>query len=312
MTGLQLAVASGALIGLGVVLLGWRLLPAQPDLADALDRLAPTRPGAAAPTPRAAGAPPPNGDRVTLRVGEWAIRTLPAAVLHRSGQRHRLAMLEIDPTRFYGQKVLYGLTGLIATPVVTTVWSAVVVSLPPAIPVLASLGAAAGGFFAPDLTVRERARAAEVEFRRALSAYIDLVALERNAHAGPRQALEAAAAVGGQSWVFQRISQELARTRWSGVPPWDALSDLADELNLPALKDLAGLVRLSGEETAQIYASLRARSAAMRSALLNEELTQANEVANKMFIPTSLLVAVFACLLIAPALLRVLGGETGV
>ena len=35
-TGLQLALAGGALVGLGVALLLWRLAPAHPDLADAL------------------------------------------------------------------------------------------------------------------------------------------------------------------------------------------------------------------------------------------------------------------------------------
>ena len=40
-TGLQLALAGGALVGLGVALLLWRLAPAHPDLADALQRLSP-------------------------------------------------------------------------------------------------------------------------------------------------------------------------------------------------------------------------------------------------------------------------------
>ena len=41
MTGLQLALASGTLIGLGFALLVWRLAPCDPDLVDALDRLSP-------------------------------------------------------------------------------------------------------------------------------------------------------------------------------------------------------------------------------------------------------------------------------
>ena len=51
MTGLQLALAGGALIGLGFALLVWRLAPSDPDLLDALDRLSPDRvvPPSAAP-----------------------------------------------------------------------------------------------------------------------------------------------------------------------------------------------------------------------------------------------------------------------
>jgi len=42
-TGLQLALAAGALVALGMVLLVVRLMPAEPDLAEALSRLTPTR-----------------------------------------------------------------------------------------------------------------------------------------------------------------------------------------------------------------------------------------------------------------------------
>ena len=41
MTGLQLALASGTLLGLALALLVWRLAPSDPDLVDALDRLSP-------------------------------------------------------------------------------------------------------------------------------------------------------------------------------------------------------------------------------------------------------------------------------
>ena len=41
MTGLQLAIAGGGLVGLGLALLVWRLTPADPDLGGALARLSP-------------------------------------------------------------------------------------------------------------------------------------------------------------------------------------------------------------------------------------------------------------------------------
>ena len=41
MTALQIALASGALIGLGVALAIYQIVPAQPDLRDVLDRLTP-------------------------------------------------------------------------------------------------------------------------------------------------------------------------------------------------------------------------------------------------------------------------------
>ena len=92
--------------------------------------------------------------------------------------------------------------------------------------------------------------------------------------------MEAAAEV-GDSWVFTRLSEELTRSRWSGQPPWDALHALADELGLPELDDFADIMRLSGEEGCQRLHHLRARSAAMRTAMLNDEIAEANAVGER-------------------------------
>ena len=129
------------------------------------------------------------------------------------------------------------------------------------------------------------------------------MALERNNGSGVRQAMESAAEV-GDSWVFTRLSEELTRSRWSGQPPWDALHALADELGLPELDDFADIMRLSGEEGASVYTNLRARSAAMRTAMLNDEIAEANAVGERMTIPGSLLGVIFMALLVAPSLLR--------
>ena len=150
---------------------------------------------------------------------------------------------------------------------------------------------------------RDEAKKARAEFTRALGAYIDLVALERNTGSGVRQAMEAAADI-GDSWVFTRLSEELTRSRWSGLPPWDALHALAEQLGLSELDDFADIMRLSGEQGASVYANLRARSAAMRTAMLNDEIAEANAVGERMSIPGSLLGVIFMALLVAPSLLR--------
>ena len=79
---------------------------------------------------------------------------------------------------------------------------------------------------------------------------------------------------------------------------------MAEELGLPELDDFADIMRLSGEEGASVYATLRARSAAMRTAMLNDEIAQANAVGERMTIPGSLLGVIFMALLVAPSLLR--------
>jgi hypothetical protein len=46
----------------------------------------------------------------------------------------------------------------------------------------------------------------------------------------------------------------------------------------------------------------------MRAAMLTAELAKANEVGERMSIPMSLLGVIFMAILVAPALLRVMGG----
>ena len=277
-------------------------MPAEPDLRDALDRLSPNHSRRAPATAATAAAD------TTERLGLWGIKTLPAGMWARTPTRE-LAILRKPLSRFYGEKILYALLGLVIPPLLTVLFNTFDAGLPLFVPVFASIALAAVMFLLPDYNARDDARRARAEFSRALGAYIDLVALERHNGAGPRQAMEAAAAI-GDSWVFTRLSEELARTRWSGLTPWEALRSLADELGLPELDDLADIMRLSGEEGAQVYASLRARSAAMRTAMLNTEKARANEVAERMTIPMSLLGVIFLAILVTPALLRVIGGGT--
>jgi hypothetical protein len=294
-TGLQLALASGALVALGVVLLVMRLMPAEPDLAEALSRLTPAR-------GRARSLEPSSAATGKERIGVWAMKTLPPALWVRTPTRE-LAILRIPLARFYGDKLTFAGLGLVIPPLLAWFFDLIGLGFPVAIPALASLGLAAVMFFMPNYNAVDDARKARLEFSRALGAYIDLVALERNNGSGVRQAMELAAEV-GDSWVFKRLSEELTRSRWSGLPPWDALHTLAEELGLPELDDFADIMRLSGEEGASVYATLRARSAAMRTAMLNDEIAEANAVGERMTIPGSLLGVIFMALLVAPSLLR--------
>lgn len=297
-TGLQYALVGGALLGLGVALLIWRLSPSSPDVVDVVRRYS------------------PEGvkERATLRtstveassqidrVGLWAMKRLPTNWWGKTPTKE-LALLRRPVHRHYGKKVLYALTGLVMPPLITYFFAVLGMPLPFIIPTGASIVLAIVLFFAPDFDVRADARKARAEFNRALGAYTDLVALERLGGSGSRQAMELAAEV-GDNWVFQRISEELQRSRWKGEAPWDALHALADELGLPDLDDLADIMRLSGEGS-QVYGNLRARSASMRSAMLNDELARANAINERMSMPMALLGVVFMVIIIAPTLLRV-------
>ena len=281
---------------LGVVLLVMRLMPAEPDLAEALSRLTPAR-GRANTLGPVVDSDRQGADRRVGDEGATARRVgadpdpRAGAAAHPAGPVLRRQDRPSRSSAWSSRHCWRGSSSLIG------------LGFPVAIPALASLGLAVVMFFLPNYNAVDDARKARLEFARALGAYIDLVALERNNGSGVRQAMESAAEV-GDSWVFTRLSEELTRSRWSGLPPWDALHALADELGLPELDDFADIMRLSGEEGASVYTTLRARSAAMRTAMLNDEIAEANAVGERMTIPGSLLGVIFMALLVAPSLLR--------
>jgi len=295
--GLVLSMVAGASVGLGIALLVLRLLPAHADLPDVLERLSPAR----RTTTTLADAR--AADR-TDRLGQWAMANLPAALWVRTPHRE-LALLGTPLSRFYGEKLVFAALGLVLPVAITTIFGAVGVRLPFTMSAVASLGLAAVMFFIPNYNAIDDAKTARTELRRALGAYIELVALERTNGAGVRQAMESAAGI-GNTWVFTRLAEELSRSRLSGVAPWTALRTLGDDLGLPELHDFADIMRLSGEQGAAVYTNLRARADSMRSSLLGEELTEANATGERMSLPGAALGVVFMALLIAPAILRML------
>jgi Flp pilus assembly protein TadB len=305
MSGLQLALASGTLIGLGFALLVWRLTPSDPDLVDALDRLSPDRVvprrGAdaldAEDDDAAAEAPSPVD-----RIGVWSLKNLPGGAWAHT-PRKDLAILQISETRFYGEKVVWALLGLVMPPLLATFFTLIGLPLPFVIPTIGSLALAALFWFMPNYNAADDAKKARIAFNRALGAYIDMVATGVRDGASGQQALRAAAEV-GDKWVFKRIERELRRARYMTRAPWDSLHALADELGVPELDDLADIMAQSGQDGSQIYTSLRARAAALRSAMLSAEVGKANAASERMYIPASLLGVVFMAILIAPSMLR--------
>ena len=300
MTTLTIALVAGGLTGLGLAMLLWRLTPAQPDLGAALSNLAPEN---ALARPLETPAATDTQDRLGL----WVMRTFPVSNWWNTPTKE-LALLRRTPHRFYGEKALYFLLGLLF-PVVASILLLLFGIHPPfAVPLLAGLILGSILSFLPDYNVRSDAAEAREEFTRALTAYVDLVALERITGSGPPQAMAAAAEV-GDSWVFKRISEELSNSRYNGIAPWDSLTRLSEELGLPDLAEISSIMRLSGEHVA-VYKNLRDRAASMRAATNTDELEKANKVGERMTVPASALALIFLFLLITPAALRVLFSGT--
>ncbi len=297
MTGLQLAMLSGATIVGGLVLIAVGMIPAPVHLKDAIARLQPTI-HASTHLP-----PEPSADRET-RLGRWAEQHLPGMVWGTPPVKD-LTLLGRTTASLYGSKIISATLGLLLVPIlsVATMMIGLPVSMP--IPLLGSLGFAALMWWLPNHELRDKARKAREEFSYALGAFVEMVALERLAGATVPQALIRAADT-GDSWVFQRLSATLRRTQYTGQNPWDALADLGASIDLPDLVDLADIMRLGGSDGTRVYDSLRARAATMRNATLNAQISRANAAGERIAVPVAGLVLVLALTLVIPAILRMI------
>lgn len=282
-------IVAGLLAGLGCWLVVNELIPAGPDLRAALLRLESSH--AQAPD---ASWPIRIGRRVRA-VAPW----LPVPVTD-------LRLLGQDTAGWLARKVSYGVLGLALPPALSGVLALGGRSLPWPLPVGGSVLLGGLLFVLPDVVTRATARDRRGEFRHALTSYLDLIALERGAGAAPTEALEAAAAVGG-GWAFDRIAAALDQARKAGLPPWDALAALADDIGIAELSDVAQIAAVAGQEGARILDTLSARADSMRAESLATMKAQAGARSTTMVLPIALLAGGFLLLLIFPDFYRLFG-----
>jgi Flp pilus assembly protein TadB len=300
-------VLAGVAAGIGLFLAVRELIPAPASLDAALTRLHPAAPDTAA----AYGVAVPAAGRsragpgrpgALRRAAQWLSGSAPWLPIPRAD----LALLGQDRESWLASKVGCGLIGLVLLPVAAAVLAISGMHVPVTVPVVASLVLGAALFFAPDLVTRVNARERRADFRHALASYLDLVSLERGAGAGPTEALEAAAEIGG-GWAFQRLQGALEQARRSGIPPWTALARLAAETGVSELADLADIAEVAGQEGARILQTLAARAESMRAEALAGDRAKAGSRGTTMVVPIALLGAGFLVLLIFPTIYRILG-----
>ncbi|AEV86778.1 type II secretion system protein [Actinoplanes sp. SE50] len=283
-----IAAVFGVLFGAGVYLLLRGAVPAAPRLDLALQRLYAT------PMPAAGEKDSPIARWLTTRIGpRLRIPTRELRLLGKSTERYVL------------EKVGLPVVGLLFVPVVTVAVDTMGLHLPVVVPVAGSLLLAALFFLLVDIAIKQQAEEAREQFVRAVAVYLSLVALERSAAHGPVESLERAAQV-GTSWVFVRIRETLAAARIAGIPPWDGLSQVADEIGVPALGDVGDIMRLSGNEGAQVSQTLISRAQSLRIALQTKDHDRANTGTTLLYGTGSLMVMVLFVLVGYPFLIRLL------
>ncbi|MGN7157849.1 type II secretion system F family protein [Dietzia cercidiphylli] len=311
MTGMMILAAIGA--GLGVFSVIVYFLPSQPDLRQVVTRQstvsssvieapAQDRPGGRPVDPTAEGIELTSSDQAAAKVGMRASATLQALPFVKIPVSD-LYVIRKPVSVFLGEKVLMSVIGLVGPMFVTGALALVGISLPVAVPAVVALFLAAVLFFVPDSDVQSTAAKARVEFRHALSVYVDLVAMSRRAGVGATQALEEAAIV-GDSWVVRRIDEVLQEAARLGRPPWDALKQLATRLEVQDLADLADIMTLSGEYGTASEDALRAKSKSLRNSISSESAGEAKSVTEQLALPTSAMAFTFMIILFIPPLIR--------
>jgi Flp pilus assembly protein TadB len=282
----------GALLGLGLAVLVAPLLPSRPKLAAAMERMG-----------SAESRIDTGPADFQSRIGSWIVRHLPALPFLAAPARD-LVLVGISSARFYYQKAVWAV-GFIVFVLCLGIYSQLLTGIPIIIPAAAAVPAAAIGWFIPDYLLKNQAANARQEFARAVAVYLELVAAERRRDAPPAVALENAAQI-GDSWVFRRINQELTRSRYDHVQPWEALLNLADEIGVPELAEAAKIVRLSGDNGAAVYEALRSAGKGLRLRMLNNEHTKANKASEQMAIMITVLALVFTGIVLTPLIMNLM------
>jgi tight adherence protein C len=306
MTGAFLA---GGLAGLGLFLLGLAWHPPRPRLSQQLAAFDASRQAASGQWQpggqRPAGQGPGSGLR--WRLGQRLARISAGHGLEFSSARANLALAGLPFEVFLATKVLLAAGGLVLGALLAGAAGLAGLRLPAVLPAWLSVLAAVAFFFLPDLEARQRAEQRRRDFRHAIGAFLDLVALNLAGGRGVPEALIAASEV-GTGWSFWRIKDALVTARITGQAPWQALGALGEEVRIAELRDLAAALSLVAEDGAKVRESLVARAASLRQRELADLQGQAGERSQSMLVAQLLLCAGFLLFLIFPLVGVLLSG----
>ena len=287
-------VLPGMLVAFGLVLCVLAFSPQHHRLADALAVLGDTTPVAQA---------TPAASRGLAGIGGWWLTRrpgVPSTDLHR-----QLQLRGRSYERHLGIKIVAAGVG-VAVPFVAGVVSWVLTGQVPLIPGLVALVAGLMAYVLPDVLLRSTSRATNADATEALLVYFDLVTLERMANQSATQALTSAAALSDVA-IFSTIRTALERARLQQRMPFAELREVGLDLDLPALVDLADVMRLD-EAGASLSGALSARVKELRDAHLTDAKVAAAEMSERM---TGLMVVpslVFGLIFLIPPLLTLVGG----
>ena len=291
------ALIAGSVTGLALFLLIFALIPRRVGLARRIAAFDAGRPSALRPASY-----PGDGKESAFskRLGAALARFCAEQGWEFRSLRSNLNLVGKSFENYLATKVLLGLFGLVFPPIVLIGIGLVGVHLSIIIPVWAGLVFAAIFFFMPDIELRGQVEKRQRDFRHAIGAFLDLVAMNLSGGRGVPEALVAASEI-GEGWAFWRIRDALANARITGQTPWQALGVLGEEVQVNELKDLAAALSLVAEDGAKVRESLTARAVSLRRRELADLEGQAGEKSQSMLLAQMLLAVAFLVFLMYPA-----------
>ncbi|HEY5150760.1 MAG TPA: type II secretion system F family protein [Mycobacterium sp.] len=292
----------GAAGGVGVWMLVLLLVPERSDLVAALSQPR----GLPAPAAGAATQGRQQPDRRGLATAQAWIEQKLSAVPWLATPDRDLMVVEISRGTFLLVRVAASVAALLVGPVYSLVFAVFGFPLPLVVPAAVGLVLAAVTWLTVGVVVHAQAESRRREMRYALVSYLTLVALHRAAGQAMGKSLELAAA-SSSAWTFQRIAQRMALATRSGSNEWAGLAQLAGELGIDELSDLASIADTAGIAGAGVYSTLMARAQSLRHELQTAEEAAAAAASTRLAIPKVILTFTTFVFLLYPALMQLVG-----
>lgn len=304
---MTLIMLGGAVVGLGLLLLGVLISAPRVNPAAALAKLDAERTRAKHERLVAVSIDPRQvrESPALRRFGGQLRETLENAGINLGSLRRDLSLMGRSLEGHLATTVLTGLIGFMTPVVVSTILTVGGISF--GIPASAVLGFVLALVFAviPTLTLRSNAADRRRDFRHVVGSFLDLVAMNLAGGRGVPEALQAASSL-SDGWGMVRIRDTLLTARLHGVTPWAALGELGDEVGVEELRDLAAALALVAEDGAKVRESLAARAASIRRRELAEIEGKAGQKSQSMLVAQLLLCVGFLIFLVYPALVDVM------
>ncbi len=155
----------------------------------------------------------------------------------------------------------------------------------------------------PAVELARSARRERREILRAVSCWLELVAMAQAGGMGVESALQTAACVSSDR-SFERLRRALEHAHLTSTTPWSALRQMGADLGIVELEDLGATLALAGTEGARVRATLVAKSAALRRRQMAEAQGEANATTERLFLPSIVLMLAFVMFLMYPAGVR--------